>query len=121
MTERRTGRIIRSLSGFYDVQTDSGVVTCRGRGSLRKNQETPLTGDLVEITVENGKGMVEKMAAFKDYKDAEVIVSHCQNPAGAEKLKALILETLPVKSVDLQECRGLNTFYAMDQGIIVSG
>ena len=67
------------------------------------------------------KGMVEKMAAFKDYKDAEVIVSHCQNPAGAEKLKALILETLPVKSVDLQECRGLNTFYAMDQGIIVSG
>ena len=61
MTERRTGRIIRSLSGFYDVQTDSGVVTCRGRGSLRKNQETPLTGDMVEITVENGKGMVEKL------------------------------------------------------------
>ena len=67
------------------------------------------------------KGMVEKMAAFKDYKDAEVIVSHCQNPAGAEKMKAIILETLPVQSVDLQECRGLNTFYAMDQGIIVSG
>ena len=61
MTERRTGRIIRSLSGFYDVQTDSGVVTCRGRGSLRKNQEVPLTGDMVEITVENGKGMVEKL------------------------------------------------------------
>ena len=61
MTERRTGRIIRSISGFYDVQTQSGVVTCRGRGSLRKNQETPLTGDMVEITVENGKGMVEKI------------------------------------------------------------
>ncbi|MBR5534737.1 MAG: DegV family protein [Ruminiclostridium sp.] len=67
------------------------------------------------------RGLVEKMAAFKDYKDAEVIVSHCQNPAGAEKMKAIILETLPVKSVDLQECRGLNTFYAMDQGIIISG
>lgn len=61
MTERKTGRIVRSLSGFYDVQTDSGVVTCRGRGSLRKNQEIPLTGDMVEITVENGKGMVEKL------------------------------------------------------------
>ena len=61
MTERRTGRIIRSLSGFYDVQTPGGVVTCRGRGSLRKQQETPLTGDMVEITVENGKGMVEKI------------------------------------------------------------
>ena len=61
MTERRTGRIIRSLSGFYDVQTPQGVVTCRGRGVLRKNQESPLTGDMVEITVENGKGMVEKI------------------------------------------------------------
>ena len=61
MAEKRTGRIIRSLSGFYDVQTLSGVVTCRGRGSLRKNQQSPLTGDMVEITVENGKGMVEKI------------------------------------------------------------
>ena len=61
MTEKKTGRIVRSISGFYDVQTPEGVVTCRGRGSLRKNQESPLTGDLVEITVENGKGMVEKI------------------------------------------------------------
>ncbi len=61
MTERRTGRIVRSISGFYDVQTSKGLVTCRGRGTLRKNQESPLTGDMVEITVEKGKGMVEKI------------------------------------------------------------
>ena len=61
MAEKRTGRIIRSISGFYDVQTSQGVVTCRGRGSLRKNQESPLTGDMVEISVEGGKGMVEKI------------------------------------------------------------
>lgn len=61
MTEKRTGRIVRSISGFYDVRTPEGLVTCRGRGSLRKNQESPLTGDLVEITVENGKGMVERI------------------------------------------------------------
>ena len=61
MTERKTGRITRSISGFYDVQTAEGLITCRGRGSLRKNQESPLTGDMVEITVENGKGMVEKI------------------------------------------------------------
>ena len=36
-------------------------MTCRGRGSLRKNRECPLTGDMVEITVENGKGMIEKI------------------------------------------------------------
>ena len=61
MEKRTTGRILRSLSGFYDVQTKDGLVTCRGRGSLRKNHQTPLTGDMVEITVEKGKGMVEKI------------------------------------------------------------
>ena len=59
MADRRSGRIIRSLSGFYDVQLPETVVTCRGRGILRKEQITPLTGDLVEITLERGKGMVE--------------------------------------------------------------
>ena len=62
MSERRTGRIVRSLSGFYDVQTERDVVTCRARGIFRKaGSISPLTGDLVEITVENGKGMVEKI------------------------------------------------------------
>ena len=55
------GRIIRSLSGFYDVATQEGVITCRARGILRKENCTPLTGDLVEITQERGKGMVEKV------------------------------------------------------------
>ena len=59
MVEKQTGRIIRSLSGFYDVQLPGQVVTCRGRGVLRKQHVTPLTGDMVEVTVEHGKGMVE--------------------------------------------------------------
>ncbi len=61
MTEKRTGRILRSLSGFYEVQTPAGTVTCRGRGSLRRGQESPLTGDMVEISVDQGRGMVEKI------------------------------------------------------------
>lgn len=67
MIERKTGRIVRSLSGFYDVQTDSGVISCRGRGHLRRGQETPLTGDMVEITVERGKGMVEAILPRKNH------------------------------------------------------
>ena len=59
MNKECTGRILRSLSGFYDVQTPDGLITCRGRGSLRKKGQTPLTGDMVSVTVENGKGMVE--------------------------------------------------------------
>ena len=61
MDDRRTGRILSSLSGFYEVQTAVGMVTCRGRGHLRRGPEIPLTGDMVEITVERGKGMVEKI------------------------------------------------------------
>ena len=61
MMKTCTGRIIRSLSGFYEVRTSDATVTCRARGSLRRGSTSPLTGDLVEITVEKGKGMVEKI------------------------------------------------------------
>lgn len=44
------GRIVKSLSGFYEVQTEAGVVTCRARGHFRKEGLTPLTGDLAEIS-----------------------------------------------------------------------
>ncbi len=63
---KTTGRILRSLSGFYDVQTPGGTVTCRGRGHLRKGNESPLTGDMVEISVEQGKGMIERILPRKN-------------------------------------------------------
>ena len=67
MTQKTGGRILRSLSGFYDVLTENGIVTCRARGILRKEGNSPLTGDLVEITVEKGKGMVEKILPRKNH------------------------------------------------------
>ncbi|MGM9627968.1 MAG: ribosome small subunit-dependent GTPase A [Faecousia sp.] len=66
MTEKTTGRIIRSISGFYDVQTERGLIRCRARGILRKEGSTPLTGDMAEIIVEQGKGMVEKLLPRKN-------------------------------------------------------
>ena len=66
MSEKQTGRILRSISGFYDVQTPVGLITCRGRGTLRRGGESPLTGDLVEITVEKGKGMVDRILPRKN-------------------------------------------------------
>ena len=61
-----TGRIIRSISGFYDVQTPSSVVTCRARGALRRGNASPLTGDIVEISADGNKGMVEKILPRKN-------------------------------------------------------
>ena len=66
MAEKITGRIVRSISGFYDVQVSDRVISCRARGILRKEGNSPLTGDMVEITVERGKGMVEKILPRKN-------------------------------------------------------
>ena len=66
MNKKRTGRILRSISGFYDVLTDDGLVSCRARGILRKEGNSPLTGDIVEISVEHGKGMVERILPRKN-------------------------------------------------------
>ncbi len=66
MMKKMTGRIVRSLSGFYEVQAGEKRITCRGRGGLRRSGDTPLTGDMVEITVENGKGMVERILPRKN-------------------------------------------------------
>ena len=66
MTEKTTGRIVRSISGFYDVQTADKLISCRARGILRKEGNSPLTGDMVQISVEKGKGMVEKILPRKN-------------------------------------------------------
>ena len=59
------------------------------------------------------------MKGSKDCTGAEVVISHCENMAGALKLKQQILEDLPVKSVDVLSCRGLTSFYAMEKGLII--
>ena len=45
-----TGVIMRSLSGFYDVDCQGTIIRCRGRGKLRYQKQKPLVGDRVEIT-----------------------------------------------------------------------
>ena len=59
------------------------------------------------------------MRQSKDCTGAEVVISHCENLAGAMKLKQQILNDLPVKSVDILSCRGLTSFYAMEKGLIL--
>ena len=65
------------------------------------------------------KAITELMGASKDCAGAQVVISHCENLAGALKLKEQILKDLSVKSVDIISCRGLTTFYAMEKGLIV--
>lgn len=69
--------------------------------------------------VKTYKAITALMKSSKDCTGAEVVISHCENMAGALKLKQQILEDLPVKSVDVLPCRGLTSFYAMEKGLIV--
>ena len=65
------------------------------------------------------KTITALMKSSKDCTGAEVVISHCENMAGALKLKQQILEDLPVKSVDVLSCRGLTSLYAMEKGLII--
>ena len=66
------------------------------------------------------KAITQLMADAKNCADSHVIITHCQNPEGAERLRNAILDRLPVKAVEVLPCRGLTSFYAMDKGLILS-
>ncbi|PRO65331.1 ribosome small subunit-dependent GTPase A [Alkalicoccus urumqiensis] len=47
------GRIVKSLSGFYYVESDGEIFQCRARGNFRNRGITPIVGDWVEYEAEN--------------------------------------------------------------------
>lgn len=61
------GLIVKALSGFYYVKTDEGIIECKARGRFRNIGESPLVGDYVEISKQNGKGAVESISERKNY------------------------------------------------------
>ena len=49
------GVIVKALSGFYYVKTDSETVECRARGRFRLDGSSPLVGDRVEIETQTSR------------------------------------------------------------------
>lgn len=56
-----SGKIMKALSGFYYVQTEDRLIECKARGRFRKEGISPLVGDIVDITMDRGKGMIEQI------------------------------------------------------------
>ena len=75
--------------------------------------------DKVRGETKTYKTLSALMKKRKDCQDAEVVICHCENLDGAEKMKEQILKDLPVKKVDILNCRGLTSFYAMEKGLII--
>lgn len=60
------GTIIKGIAGFYYVKTEENeLVECKARGKFRFNELTPMVGDVVEITVMNDKGVIDKVLPRK--------------------------------------------------------
>ncbi len=51
----KQGLILKGIGGFYYVETSDGVFECKAKGRFRKEKITPLVGDVVTITVRDGK------------------------------------------------------------------
>ncbi|KPJ21837.1 ribosome small subunit-dependent GTPase A [Streptococcus phocae] len=53
------GKIIKSLAGFYYVESEGKVYQTRARGNFRNSGQTPFVGDLVEFSAEdNSEGYI---------------------------------------------------------------
>lgn len=50
------GRILKSVSGFYEVEAGGELYTCKARGVFRKTGITPLVGDSVRISADPAQG-----------------------------------------------------------------
>ena len=65
MTE---GRIVKALSGYYYVQTETGLVTCRARGKFRLDGTSPLVGDRVALAHSaDGTGSVREILPRRNW------------------------------------------------------
>lgn len=84
-----SGRIVKALSGFYYVQTPERLVECKARGRFRKEGITPLVGDVVELTMERGKGMIEQVLPRKNSFVRPAV-------ANLDMLVLLVSEAIPV-------------------------
>ncbi len=71
-----TGRIQKSLSGFYYVDTADGLLTCKARGKFRRDGMAPLVGDHVECTaLGGGSGVVEAILPRRNAFDRPAVAN----------------------------------------------
>lgn len=63
--------------------------------------------------------LLDELAARKDLTGKPVVISHCQNAVGAKLLKMKIEEKWPGVEVTILKTRGLTSYYAQHQGILI--
>lgn len=86
------GTIIKGIGGFYYVKVDKNVYECKARGKFRYNELTPMVGDNVNISVKNGKGVIESIHRR---------INELTRPTVANVTQAFVIFTLVNPEVNL--------------------
>jgi len=84
------GIIIKSLSGFYDVETAEGTVRCEARGRFRHLGIKPVVGDMVALeATEPGCGVINAVLPRKNVFARPAV-------ANVDQIVFVVSEVLPV-------------------------
>ncbi len=123
----RTG-LIFALGG-YDNLVKTGRMS-RFAGMVATNLGIRAVGKAVNgeiVVVKKPRGersaieaMISIIKSEKAMKGLPVVVSHCNNPVGARLTAMLIKEQLDTDDITVVDCRGLTTFYTMQNGLIIA-
>jgi len=84
-----TGRIIKSVGGFFHVEAPDGVLLCTARGLFRLKKITPVAGDNVTVEIIENSPVITDILERKNYIvrpplaniDAAIIVISTVEPA----------------------------------------
>jgi len=88
------GTIVKGIAGFYYVKTtDNRLIECKARGKFRFDELTPMVGDIVEITENKEKGVIEAVLPRK---------SQLARPAVANITQALIVFAYRSPDINLE-------------------
>ncbi|MFA6940848.1 MAG: ribosome small subunit-dependent GTPase A [Clostridiaceae bacterium] len=60
------GRIVKAIAGFYYVDIEGKVTECKARGVFRNKKISPLVGDMADIEIDNGKGVINSILKRKN-------------------------------------------------------
>ncbi len=62
------GKIIKGVGGNYLVSGSEGVIQCKARGRLRREELTPMVGDIVTVRVgSDGNGSIDGICPRKNF------------------------------------------------------
>ena len=121
-------RLLFCLASFDNLVKNGRMNRIVGfvAGALRMRAVGHATerGELGILHKTRGEGralsfLIEELARNKNLAGLPVIISHCQNQPAADKLRQAILERWPSAQVEIMSTRGLTSYYAQQQGLII--